>query len=39
MAVKPYIKNSIFLAWILLVTAGTWFTYKAYPPNIRDLAQ
>lgn len=33
MYVKPYIKNSIFLVWILLVPAGTWFIYKTYPPN------
>lgn len=33
MDVKPYIKNSIFLVWILLVPAGTWFIYKTYPPN------
>ncbi|MBT2727057.1 GGDEF domain-containing protein [Bacillus sp. ISL-75] len=34
MKVKPHVKSSVFLAWILLVPAGTWFTYKAYPPNI-----
>ncbi|WHY65873.1 sensor domain-containing diguanylate cyclase [Neobacillus sp. SuZ13] len=34
MKVKPYIKNLIFLTWILMVPAGTWFTYKTYPPNI-----
>ncbi|MEH7504265.1 sensor domain-containing diguanylate cyclase [Neobacillus drentensis] len=34
MKVKPHIKNSIFLTWILLVPAGTWWTYKTYPPNI-----
>lgn len=33
MEVKPHIKNSIFLIWILLVPAGTWFIYKTYPPN------
>ncbi|PFP27712.1 GGDEF domain-containing protein [Bacillus sp. AFS073361] len=34
MKVNPYIKNSIFLLWILMVPAGTWFTYKTYPPQI-----
>ncbi|MFB5194750.1 diguanylate cyclase [Neobacillus sp. KR4-4] len=34
MKVNPYIKNSIFLTWILMVPAGTWFTYKTYPPQI-----
>lgn len=34
MNVKPHIKNTIFLAWFLLVPTGTWLTYKAYPPNI-----
>ncbi|MEY2192669.1 hypothetical protein AB7942_07990 [Neobacillus sp. BF23-41] len=33
MKVKPYVKNAIFLVWILLVPAGTWLIYKAYPPN------
>ncbi|MEH7305462.1 sensor domain-containing diguanylate cyclase [Neobacillus drentensis] len=34
MEVKPFIKNCIFLTWFLLVPAGTWLTYKAYPPHI-----
>ena len=34
MKVNPYIKNSILLLWILMVPAGTWFTYKTYPPQI-----
>ncbi|MBV7506001.1 sensor domain-containing diguanylate cyclase [Bacillus sp. sid0103] len=34
MGVKPFIKNCIFLTWFLLVPAGTWLTYKAYPPHI-----
>ncbi|MGF6948235.1 hypothetical protein QF028_000740 [Neobacillus sp. B4I6] len=33
MNVKPRIKNAIFLAWLLFVPAGTWYIYKAYPPN------
>jgi hypothetical protein len=34
MKVKPHIKNAIFLVWVLLVPAGSWLTYKTYPPNI-----
>jgi diguanylate cyclase (GGDEF)-like protein len=34
MEVKPHIKKTIFLVWILLVPAGMWFTYAAYPPQI-----
>jgi diguanylate cyclase (GGDEF)-like protein len=34
MEVKPQIKKTIFLVWILLVPAGMWFTYTAYPPQI-----
>ncbi|MEH7074223.1 sensor domain-containing diguanylate cyclase [Neobacillus drentensis] len=34
MEVKPSIKKAIFLIWFLLVPAGTWFTYKTYPPDI-----
>ncbi|MEH7375649.1 hypothetical protein [Neobacillus drentensis] len=37
MKVKPRIKNAIFLAWLLFVPAGTWFIYKAYPPNSLDI--
>jgi hypothetical protein len=34
MEVKPYIKTSVFLIWIMLVPAGTWFIYKTYPPSL-----
>ncbi|MDQ1144855.1 diguanylate cyclase (GGDEF)-like protein [Bacillus sp. SORGH_AS 510] len=32
--VKPQTKKAIFLAWFLIVPAGLWFTYQAYPPDI-----
>lgn len=32
--VKPQTKLAIFLAWFLIVPAGLWFTYQAYPPDI-----
>ncbi|WML45562.1 sensor domain-containing diguanylate cyclase [Neobacillus sp. PS3-40] len=34
MDVHPHIKKAIFLAWILIVPFGIWFTYRAYPPQI-----
>ncbi|WP_026563417.1 sensor domain-containing diguanylate cyclase [Bacillus sp. UNC41MFS5] len=34
MEVKPSIKPPIFLIWFLVVPAGTWLTYKTYPPHI-----
>lgn len=34
MQVKPHIKRGIFITWILLVPAGMWLTYRAYPPHI-----
>ncbi|MEO2074636.1 MAG: sensor domain-containing diguanylate cyclase [Bacillus sp. (in: firmicutes)] len=33
-AVKSQTKQAIFLVWFLLVPAGLWFTYQAYPPKI-----
>ncbi|WP_082692936.1 sensor domain-containing diguanylate cyclase [Bacillus sp. FJAT-29814] len=33
MGVKPHIQKTIFLVWLLLVPAGMWFTYQAYPPQ------
>nr|WP_263325545.1 sensor domain-containing diguanylate cyclase [Neobacillus sp. Marseille-Q6967] len=33
MAVKPQIQRMIFLVWLIIVPAGMWFTYKAYPPD------
>ncbi|MFB3165746.1 sensor domain-containing diguanylate cyclase [Neobacillus sp. 179-C4.2 HS] len=33
MAVQPKMKQAIFLVWILLVPAGMWFTYQAFPPH------
>ncbi|MCM3765460.1 sensor domain-containing diguanylate cyclase [Neobacillus niacini] len=33
MGVKPHVQKTIFLVWLLLVPAGMWFTYQAYPPQ------
>ncbi|MFJ5758204.1 sensor domain-containing diguanylate cyclase [Neobacillus sp. NPDC093182] len=33
MAVQPKMKKAIFLVWLLLVPAGMWFTYQAFPPH------
>jgi diguanylate cyclase (GGDEF)-like protein len=33
MAVQPQIKKAIFLVWLLLVPAGMWYTYQAFPPH------
>ncbi|MFB3160724.1 sensor domain-containing diguanylate cyclase [Neobacillus sp. 179-J 1A1 HS] len=33
MAVQPKMKQAIFLVWLLLVPAGMWFTYQAFPPH------
>ncbi|MDP4084542.1 MAG: sensor domain-containing diguanylate cyclase [Bacillota bacterium] len=34
MEVKPRVKRMIYIVWILLVPAGMWLTYRAYPPQI-----
>lgn len=33
MAVQPKMKNAIFLVWLLLVPAGMWLAYQAFPPH------
>lgn len=33
MGVKPQVQKAIYLVWILLVPAGIWFTYQAFPPH------
>ncbi|MFS0775782.1 sensor domain-containing diguanylate cyclase [Neobacillus sp. 3P2-tot-E-2] len=33
MAVQLKMKKAIFLVWLLLVPAGMWFTYQAFPPH------
>lgn len=37
MDVKPQIKKVFLLIWVLLVPAGMWFTYKAFPPSVDGL--
>ncbi|WP_082193134.1 sensor domain-containing diguanylate cyclase [Bacillus rubiinfantis] len=34
MDIHPNIKKAAFVAWLLLVPAGLWFTYIFYPPQI-----
>ncbi|MDQ0197128.1 hypothetical protein [Neobacillus ginsengisoli] len=33
MSVKPQVKIAIFLVWIIMVPAGMWLTYNAFPPQ------
>jgi len=33
MEVNPQMKKTIFLLWVIMVPAGMWFTFYAYPPH------